>query len=92
MDCSPPSSSIHGLSQTKNTGVGCHFLLQEIFPTQDKTYISCIGRQILYQWAIWEAKFLHKQLKSSLDSEENGTSEIVNDVRKLSPATKEKVK
>ena len=32
-DCSPPGSSVHGISN-KNTGVGCHFLLQEIFPTQ----------------------------------------------------------
>ena len=30
VDCSPPSSSAHG----KNTGVGCHALLQGIFPTQ----------------------------------------------------------
>ena len=28
MDCSPPGSSVHGISQGKNTGVGCHFLLQ----------------------------------------------------------------
>ena len=34
MDCSLPSSSVHGLLQAKNTGVGCHFLLQEIFLTQ----------------------------------------------------------
>ena len=34
MDCSPPSSSVHGIFQARNTGVGCHFLLQEIFPTQ----------------------------------------------------------
>ena len=33
MDCSPPGSSVHGMLQ-KNTGVGCHFLLQGIFPTQ----------------------------------------------------------
>ena len=25
MDCSPPGSSIHGISLGKNTGVGCHF-------------------------------------------------------------------
>ena len=25
-DCSPPSSSVHGDSPGKNTGVGCHFL------------------------------------------------------------------
>ena len=28
MDCSPPGSSVHGILQGKNTGVGCHFLLQ----------------------------------------------------------------
>ena len=33
-DCSPPGSSVHGDSPGKNTGVGCHALLQEIFPTQ----------------------------------------------------------
>ena len=33
-DCSPPGSSIHGDFPGKNTGVGCHALLQEIFPTQ----------------------------------------------------------
>ena len=30
MGCNPPGSSVHG----KDTGVGCHFLLQRIFPTQ----------------------------------------------------------
>ena len=34
MDCSPPGSSVHGILPGKNTGVGCHFLLQGIFPTQ----------------------------------------------------------
>ena len=33
MDCSPPGSSDHGNSSGKNTGVGCHVLLQGIFPT-----------------------------------------------------------
>ena len=33
-DCSPPGSSIHGLLQGKYTGVGCHFLLQRIFPIE----------------------------------------------------------
>ena len=32
MDFSPPGSSVHGI--LKNTGEGCHFLLQGIFPTQ----------------------------------------------------------
>ena len=34
MDCSPPGSSVHGDSPGRNTGVGCHALLQGIFPTQ----------------------------------------------------------
>ena len=34
MDCSPPGSSVHGDSPGKNTGVGCHGLIQGIFPTQ----------------------------------------------------------
>ena len=31
---SPLGSSVHGDSPGKNTGMGCHFLLQGIFPTQ----------------------------------------------------------
>ena len=34
MDCSPPGSSVLGDSPGKNTEVGCHALLQGIFPTQ----------------------------------------------------------
>ena len=34
MDCSLPGSSVHGIFPGKNTGVGCHFLLQGIFLTQ----------------------------------------------------------
>ena len=34
MDCSPPGYSVQWVSPGKNTGVGCHALLQGIFPTQ----------------------------------------------------------
>ena len=34
VDCSLPGSSVHEESPNKNTGVGCHELLQGIFPTQ----------------------------------------------------------
>ena len=34
MDCSLLGSSVHGHSPGKNTGMGCHALLQGIFPTQ----------------------------------------------------------
>ena len=48
MDCSPPGSSVHGDSPGKNTGVGCHFLLRGIFPTQGPNlgFLHC--KWILY--------------------------------------------
>ena len=33
VDCSLPGSSVHGDSRGKNTGEGCHVLLQGILPT-----------------------------------------------------------
>ena len=30
MDCGPPGSSVHGILQA--TGVGCHAVLQGVFP------------------------------------------------------------
>ena len=49
MDCSPPGSSVHRDSSGKNTGVGCHALLQDIFPTQGWNSDLPHGRRILYQ-------------------------------------------
>ena len=37
MDYSLPGSSVHGNSPGNNTGVGCHALLQGIFPPRDRT-------------------------------------------------------
>ena len=34
MDCSPPRSSVHGISRARVLEWGCHFLLQGIFPAQ----------------------------------------------------------
>ena len=48
MDCSPPGSSVHGIFQERNTGVGCHFLLQGIFPTQRSNLDLPHCRWILY--------------------------------------------
>ena len=40
MDCNPPSSSVHGIW---NARVGCHFLLQGIFPTQGSNlHLLCL--------------------------------------------------
>ena len=48
MDCSPPGSSVHGDNPVKNTGVGCHSLLQGIFPTQGSNPGLLYCKQILY--------------------------------------------
>ena len=42
-------------SPGKNTDLSCHFLLQEIFPTQGSNPRCLLGRQLLYHWATWEA-------------------------------------
>ena len=47
MDCSPPGSSVPGIFQGKNTGVGCHFLLQGIFLTQGSNSGLLLFRQTL---------------------------------------------
>ena len=47
MDCSPPGSSVHEILG-KNTGVGCHSLLQGIFPTQGLNLGLLRCKQILY--------------------------------------------
>ena len=48
MDFNLPGSSVNGTSPGQNTGVGCHSLLQEIFPIQglNPGFPHC--RQILY--------------------------------------------
>ena len=62
MDCNPPGSSVHWFPPGKNTGMGCHFLLQGIFPTQG--WNPCLlwllhCRWILYLWATGEALLLY---------------------------------
>ena len=58
MNFSLPGSSVHGDSPGKNTGVGCHALLQGIFQTQGSNpcllwLLHC--KWILYHWATWES-------------------------------------
>ena len=47
-DCNPPCSSVHGETPGKNIGVGCHALLQGIFPNQGSNPGLPHCRQILY--------------------------------------------
>ena len=46
VDCSPPGSFVHGEFPGKNTGVGCHALLQGIFLTQELNRGLLHSRQI----------------------------------------------
>ena len=52
MGCSPPGSSVHGDSPGKNTGVGCHALLQGIFLTQRWNlrllHLTCVGWWVFF--------------------------------------------
>ena len=47
MDRSLPGFAIYGDFPGKNTGVGCHALLQGMI-FQPESHVSCTGRQILY--------------------------------------------
>ena len=58
MDWSVLGSSVHGDSPGKNTGVGCHALFQEIFPTQGSNPGLLHRRQILYQLRHQQKVFL----------------------------------
>ena len=58
MDCSPPGSAVHGDSPGKNTEVGCHALLQGIFPTQGLNPGLPHCRWILNHWTTREIPWL----------------------------------
>ena len=45
VDCSPPGSSVRGISRARILGVGCHFLLQGIFLTH-------LSNQGLLYWQV----------------------------------------
>ena len=55
MDCSPPGSSVHGISQARILEwIAISFSRGYSCPC-DQTHISCFGRQILYHRATREA-------------------------------------
>ena len=76
-----PTLWLHGLwpnrflcpwgSLDKDTWVGCHFLLQGIFPSQESN--QCLPyllhcRRILYYWATREAWLINKHMERCLTS------------------------
>ena len=56
LDCSPPGSSVHGISQTRRLEWVAISFSRGSFLLRDWTHVSCIGRWILNQWATWEAQ------------------------------------
>ena len=70
MDCIPSGSSAHEDSPGKNTGVGCHALLQEIFPTQGSNpHLLCFlhwGNRVcslsMSQWGSHHSSVLARKL------------------------------
>ena len=56
MDCSPPGFSVCGDSSGKNTGVGCHALLQGIFPIQGSNQVSGNAGKFFTLWTTREAQ------------------------------------
>ena len=56
MDCSPPGSSVHGILQARILEwVAISFSMGSSW-LRDQIQVSCIGRQMLYYWATWEAR------------------------------------
>ena len=62
MGCSPPGSSVCGLSQTRILEWVAITLSRGSSWPRDQTCISCIGRWILYHWVTWEAP-VSKQMR-----------------------------
>jgi len=70
MDCSPPGFSVHGDSPGKNTGVGCHNLLQGIFLTQG------LNPGLTLRWILY--RLSHQGRERIIGPECGGLSSYVN--------------
>ena len=62
MDCNLPGSSVHGISQAKNTGVGGQFLLPRIFSTQGSNPGLLYCREAL----LWRTLIFKKQVRKRI--------------------------
>ena len=76
MDCSPPGSSVHGDSLSKNTGVGCPFLLQGIYPSQGSNLhlmSPALAAKFFTTSATWEALWVSEWSRSVMDCSPPGS-------------------
>ena len=54
VDYNPPGSSVCRISQARILEWVAISFSPESSQSRDRTWVSCIGRQILYHWATWE--------------------------------------
>ena len=77
VDCSPPGSSVLGDSPGNNTGVGCHALLQGIFPTQGSNsgllHCSWIFYHLGHQVSPWILEWVAYPFSSGSSQPRNQT-------------------
>jgi len=70
MDCMQPTRLLCPWDTPgKNTGVGCHFLLQGIFLTKGLNPGLLHCRQILYHWATRQVPWVTREAPSNTDQE-----------------------
>ena len=62
-DWTTPGSSVHGTLQASRLKWVTIFSSRGPSQPRNQTSISCIGRQILYHWATWEACFTAVKVK-----------------------------
>ena len=77
MVCSSSGSSVHMDSLGKNTGVGCHAVLQGIFPTQGSNQGFPHCRQILYHLRHQRTAFMGMHMAKKLSYTRKQNEETV---------------
>ena len=76
VNCSPPSSSVHGIFQARILEwVAISSSRGSSWP-RDWTHVSCIGRRILYHWATWKALYAEYIMRNARLSESQAGIEI----------------
>ena len=56
MDCSPPGCSVHGIFLARILECVSISFSRGSSSSRSQTPVFCTGRQVLYQWATWEAR------------------------------------
>ena len=67
MDYSLPGSSVFGISRARILMWVAISLSEVSSQPRDQTWVSCIGRQILYCWATWKPQFIILATYKNLD-------------------------